>query len=110
MTDSGPALEEFEQRGFFLHIPFADEESPTVLYIAHKDFASLQKLIENPDTSWENFRQELFSLLEHSGHEKDHELPEETTREIISLVDGQELPEEPDIDNPLDELDTGDES
>ncbi|MFB6347570.1 MAG: hypothetical protein ABEK50_17780 [bacterium] len=106
MTGTEPSLEEFEGRGFFLHIPFEEEDSPTVLYVAHKDFESLQGLIENPDASWEEFREEIFSLLEHSGHEGDHELSQSTTQQLMELVQNQELPEEPEIDNPLEDVDT----
>lgn len=112
MTEQEPTLEEFEERGFFVHIPFEDDDKPTVLYVAHKDFQSLQGLIENPDASWEEFRKEVFSLLEHSGHEEDHELSRTTTERLMELVAEQELPEDPDIDNPLEDLEdeTGDDS
>lgn len=104
MTASEPELEEFEARGFFLHLPFEGEEDRTVLYVAHKDFDSLQGIIENPDTSWEDFREEIFSLLEHSGHDQDHELSRSATEEIMDLVAAKELPEEPEIEDPLEDL------
>lgn len=107
MTDQVPALEEFEERGFFVHIPFEDEDKPTVLYVAHKDFQSLQGLIENPDASWEEFREEVFSLLEHSGHDGDHKLSRSTTEQLMDLVEQQDLPEDPDIENPLEDLEDG---
>lgn len=101
-----PKLEAFEKRGYFVHIPFEGEDTPTVLYVAHKDFESLQGLIENPDSDWEAFRDEIFSLLEHSGHEGEHTLTESTTRELMDLVESEELPDESQIDDPLEEMDS----
>lgn len=64
----------YEDGGVFLEIQFEGETEPTVLYVAERDLAGLMEMVEDEDTSWRDVRSEIFSLLEHSGHEREHRL------------------------------------
>ena len=76
-------FERFEDRGYFVELTFDREEDPTVVFVADRDFLGLENMAEDSDADWESFREELFELLEHSGHREDHELGEQTTREVM---------------------------
>lgn len=79
-------INDSEFDGYFLEIEFDGEDETTLLFVAEKDFESLKNMAENDDASWDDFRNELMELLEHSGHDEDHELGEESTREIRDII------------------------
>lgn len=101
---SSPEIERFEERGFFLTLPFPDEDSPTVLYVADKDFETLKDLAENTETSWRDLRDELQELLDHSGHEENHTFSRAFIKEISDLLADQKRPEKTSIEDPLEDL------
>lgn len=102
-----PSLERYEERGFFLEIPFPDENSVTVLYIADKDFVKLKDLTEDSDSGWEPIRDELCELLEHSGHDEDHTFTESLVENISEVIGETHRPEETEIKDPLEDLPNG---
>ena len=79
-------INESEFDGYFLEIEFDGEDDKTMLFVAEKDFESLKSMAAKEEASWEDFRNELMELLEHSGHDEDHELGEETAREMRSIL------------------------
>lgn len=82
-------INDSEFDGYFLEIEFDGEDETTLLFVAEKDFESLKNMAEKDDASWDDFRDELMELLEHSGHDEDHELGEETTEEIRDIIAGR---------------------
>jgi len=98
-----PEIERFEERGFFLTIPFSDEDDSTVLYVADQDFETLKELLDDADTSWQEFRDEIIELLDHSGHAGDHNFSRELVENLMDVVRNQPRPEESEIDDPLDD-------
>jgi hypothetical protein len=79
-------INESEFDGFFLEITFDGEDDATMLFVADKDFESLKEMARDEEADWEDFKNELMELLEHSGHEEDHELSESTTEEIRDVI------------------------
>ncbi len=67
-------IEPYEDRGYFFHIRFDGEEKPTAIFVAEQDFEQLREMAADPETDPDRLRRELFSLIEHSGHGRDHEL------------------------------------
>jgi len=101
---SDARLERYEERGFFLSIPFPGENSPTVLYVADRDFENLHDIVEDEDNDWTDLRDEIRELLDHSGHEGDHEFTESLVRSLMTVIREQEPPEDTEIEDPLDDL------
>lgn len=101
-----PTLERYEQRGFFLTIPFEGEENPTVLYVADKDFENLKEMLESDDTDWTDLRDEIQELLDHSGHAGEHEFTESLVTDLMTTLREQDPPEETSIEDPLEDLPT----
>lgn len=99
-----PNIERYEKRGFFLTIPFEGEENPTVLYVADRDFENLKELLDSEDHDWTDLRDEIQELLDHSGHEGEHEFTESLVRAIADTLRAEDLPEETNIDDPLEDL------
>lgn len=88
-------LTPFEDRGVFLGIPFEGETDPTVLFVAARDFEQLVEMAEDPGKGWTELRDELFELLEHSGHDREHRLGRERTealRERLRSLDRDDFP------------------
>jgi DNA-binding ferritin-like protein len=106
---SAPKIERYEQRGFFLHIPFPGEENPTVLYVADRDFENLHEIVDDDEKDWTDFRDEVQELLDHSGHEGDHEFSESLTHSLMDVIQEEDLPDETEIEDPLEDL-TSDQS
>lgn len=97
-------IERYDQRGFFLHIPFPREENTTVLYVADRDFENLHEIIDDEDQELSDFRDEIQELLDHSGHEGEHDFSDELTRSLMTVIENEDPPEDTEIDDPLDEL------
>lgn len=97
------SIERYDQRGFFLTIPFEGEENPTVLYVADKDFENLKELLDGGDSDWTDVRDEIQELLDHSGHEGEHEFTESLVKAIMGTLREQPLPEETSIEDPLED-------
>jgi len=72
----------YEDGGVFLRVPFEGEPDSTLLFVAERDFAGLLELARDPDADWTDLRDEVFSLLEHSGHDQSHRLGPERTRAL----------------------------
>lgn len=88
-------LTPYEDGGVFLRIPFEGEAEPTLLFVAEQDFEGLLEIARDPDRAWTELRDELFELLEHSGHDREHVLGRERTealRERLRGVDPDSLP------------------
>lgn len=88
-------LTPFEDRGVFLRIPFEGESDATVLFVADRDFENLVEMAEDPAGDWTDLREELFELLEHSGHDREHRLGRERTealRERLRNFDRDDSP------------------
>ncbi len=101
---SDARIERYEERGFFLHIPFPEKDNPTVLYVADRDFENLHGIIDDEDQDWTDFRDEVIELLEHSGHECDYDFTESLVRELVEVVREQDPPDETEIKDPLEDL------
>ncbi|MFP4686920.1 MAG: hypothetical protein ACLFN5_02285 [bacterium] len=78
-----------EEGGYFLNLIFDGEEKATLFFVAERDFESLLRLANSPDKGWKELRNELFVLLEHTGHKKQHNLSEETTEKIKQVLQGR---------------------
>ena len=75
-----------EEGGNFLRLQFDDLQEPLLLFVADADYEGLEKMAADPDQSWEDFREELFSLLEHSGHREEHELSKDKVLQIQKMI------------------------
>ena len=75
-----------EGEGKFLKLCFDGEETPTIIFIADQDLENLQNLAEKEEKSWRDFRNEFFTLVEHTGHNQEHELGEESTKELRQFI------------------------
>lgn len=88
MPNDTPSINRFEDRGYFLELTFDGEEEPTVLFVADRDFDSLKSLAEDNQENWMELRDEIFELLEHSGHENEHQLGKDLTNRLReTLID-----------------------
>jgi len=76
------SIEETEENGVFCRILFDDLDHPLLLFIVDQDYEVLLDMAEKEDVGWEEFRNELFTLVEHSGHDQEHTLTEQTVAEI----------------------------
>jgi len=86
MSDTPIEINDSEFDGYFCEIQFDNEEDTTMLFVAEKDFESLRDMAGDEDSDWEDFKNELMTLLEHSGHDREHELGEETANEIRDVL------------------------
>ncbi len=100
---SSVKVERYEDRGFFLTLPFPGDENPTLLYVADQDFETLKDLVEGGDPEWIEVRDELQELLDHSGHDEDHTFDEELIEEIVEVLDAEPRPESTTIGDPLED-------
>ncbi len=75
-----------EEGGKFLQLQFDDLDQPLLLFVADADFEGLVRMAENSDRTWQDFREELFSLLEHSGHLEEHELSKDKVLQIQKMI------------------------
>ncbi len=90
MTEQNSGTENIEiipeEGGYFLKFIFDDEQDSTLIFIADQDFESLQEMADNPEKDWEDFRNEFFLLVEHTGHDQEHELSKATTRRLQEKI------------------------
>ena len=76
------SLEQIEENGVFCRILFDDLDQPLLLFIADQDYEVLLDMAQKEEATLGKFREELFTLVEHSGHDEDHRLNDQTTAEI----------------------------
>lgn len=79
-----------EEEGYFFKIPFDGESDTTLIFVAERDFSEFKEMAADSDDSWEDFRDELFELVEHTGHDEEHSLSRETTGAIRQAVSDYE--------------------
>lgn len=77
-----------EEEGNFLRLQFDDLDEPMLLFVAEADYEKLEEMVDNPDCTWQDFREELFELLEHSGHPEEHELGKDKVLQIQDKIAG----------------------
>lgn len=80
-----------QEEGIFVNLVFDGEQESTVIFVADQDFEQLQEMAENPEKNWEDFRNEFLELVEHTGHDQDHELGEATTLRLQEKISNYEL-------------------
>lgn len=60
----------YEDQGFFFEVTFQGDSDSTIFFVANRDLDQLRKMARNPDKTKEQFRNELRTLVEHSGLQK----------------------------------------